>query len=382
MAKKKPEPKIGKKQYKVGTEPGADFHPAEMEALALKIAKWYSDPRSGRRYDDALSVAKEHIRQCLLAETDSGSYWPRCPAEFKTRIRVKCIFDMDKDEGIPRGRANSPTAERILDPAAQRAAREAMGEMDPVAAAVNIEQIAATHVQHILDEYPELDNPVHLPNVERLAEVYAQQQIVIQEMRLLGGRKKRLEHIETLGKLEQSAERTMKLLDIHPEQLRKKMDSRRDGTIGELISILESDENFAERERLWAMEAALQMWWMTQHRNGRGDAANIEDWELWHATRTRPIDYTCACGRAVTLVEGFTPLELRDYLIKRGVLVAEPAIPGLIPAEALQGIDGEWEEDGDGRGILAHGSELAVRGAVPPGAGSDSGASEDRGASG
>lgn len=340
---KKTKVRMAPKKFTVGTE-GCDFHPGEIEALAFKLAQWFQDPRSGRKYEDPLQTAKDLLQQCLSALASDGTPWGKCPDNWASRVRIKCNYDVEKDEGLVRGNLFNPEAKGAIDPKADKAVRDAVQSLDPIGQAFDREGYERDMVAGILKEYPELDNSVHRPNVERLAMAYAEQQSVRVRLQMTeAGSKKYIDLLDAQTKLEQSAERTMKLLDIHPDQLRKKLDKRREGTLGDLITVLEGDAEFEERERLWALQAALQFWWMSNHANGRGDGPNLHDWEIWHATRSVPIDYTCSCGKHVTLIRGFEPKELQQYLIERGVLVEEPAIPGLLRSDALDGLAGDWD---------------------------------------
>ena len=77
---------------------------------------------------------------------------------------------------------------------------------------------------------------------------------------------------------------------------------------------------------------------MSEHPNGNKTDRQLHPFEIWHLTRSRPIDYTCECGKRVTLVEGFEPMELRDWLVSEGVLVEKPVNPQLISEEELEGL--------------------------------------------
>jgi hypothetical protein len=323
------------KQFRVGTSAGDDFHPAEMEALELRIAAWYGSAESNRNYPDPLEAASTHIRQCLLAQTSDGSEWMRCPEDFAIRIKTRCMFDMKEGKGLIR--ASQKDGQPVQDGVAVKLAH-GQADRDSIASSFDRDLHELDTIRKILADYPELDTAVSRPHVERLALYYAEQELIKQELKIIGNVKKRPELIRSLAGVEQSAERTMEMLDIHPNQLRSKMRERKEGTLGDLIAVLEGDDTFLEREQLWALQAALQFYWMTRHANGHGDGPQIADWELWHFTRTLPMDYTCSCGKKVTLVRGFTPVELREYLIERGVMIEEPAIPGLIAAPALAGL--------------------------------------------
>lgn len=333
------------KRYVVGTGEDADFTPERIQLLAYQLARWFASDMCDRNYEDPMLEAKDIIRQCLLGQTKEGKVWSTCPAAFESRIKIKALYDMNLDQGVPSRKAKAPNATLGKNPKAVSAVNQAMRNMVPAGATTDKESYRKKIETDILREYPELDNPAHRPNVERLSLIYAEQQVISKEVMIGLTGKKREDALRQLKVLEEMAERTMKLLDIHPDSLRKKMDQQREGTLGELIAILEADDQFLEREKMWALQAALQLWYMTQHDNGRGDGPQIEPFELWHMTRSRPVDYTCECGREVTLIEGFTPEDLFQFLVKRGGLTpTTPVIPG-VKEKDLEGMDKELGPD-------------------------------------
>lgn len=339
MSKKK-----GRKQYIVGDkEKGADFTPEELELLAYKMAEWFRSDECDRQYEDPIKEAKDIIHQCLLGITADGRPWRNCPHDFEARIRTKSLYDMTTGKGRPSARLKHPDAVRAKDPAAEKAA-QTVRTMNPISAGFDQDKYRKRVEQDILKEFPELDNPAHRPNVERLSLIYTQQKVIDHELTIGVPDSKKAEKLAQLSTLEQMAERTMKLLDIHPDSIRKQTQKQKQGTLGDLVATLDGDEDFKDREKIWALQAALQLWWCHEHPNGRGDGPNLEAWEIWHMTRTRPIDFTCKCGRTFELVEGFTPEELRDYLIRQGVLVTEPVIPHILDSQDLRGLD-KWKPE-------------------------------------
>lgn len=326
----------GRKQFVVGTQKGADFTPMEMELLVLKLAKWFNDPKCDRKFDDPEQAAKDTVSQCLLAETKDGKPWSNCPHEFSKRIKVKAAYDMDTDTGIPISSVKHPMAVRSLDKDAADGAKS-LDQINAATSDFDIESFRAEQEKTILGQFPELENPVHLPHVRRLTLLYAQQEMMDRE--LLMQPRKRKEILKEMESLSTTVDGVMKTLDIHPDSLRKKIKERTEGTLGDLVSTLSEDTEFKKREKLWALQAALQFWYMANHPNGRGDGPQLTDWEVWHMTRSVPMKFTCRCGAHYqSLIRGFTPKELRDYLISEGVLIERPAIPNLILDSDLVGI--------------------------------------------
>lgn len=329
-----------KRQFTVGDKAaGADFSVAEMELLTLQIRDWFASDLCDRQYTDPFEAAKQKVKECLLAETAAGDPWRACPDAFEDRIRAKCLFDMKTGNGFSSPRAKSPLASRAITKGAKQAANSAINNMSN-APKFDQEAFREKTEKDILDAFPELDNPGHRPNVRRLSFLYSQQEVLDRELAQPGiSASKRESALKLVRIIGQDAETTMNLLGIHPNQLQKSLHQKTSGAISDLVALLEDDKEFKERTKIWGLQLALQLYYMSQHYNGRKDGPQVEDFEIWHMTRTRPMEFTCKCGEQYTLVEGFEPADLRDYLIRQGVLVTEPAIPQLIPKSALTGLD-------------------------------------------
>jgi hypothetical protein len=324
----------------------ADFSKAEIEALIYKIALWYSSPECDRKAADPAKEAKDRVTESLLALTKEGKPWMGAPQKFEDRIRAKCSYDMATNKGIP-GKTVKNRGRNVT-PEAKQGVAEVKAK-DIIAANFDQDKFRRKTENDILAEYPELDNSAHRPMVRRLSLLYAQQEIV--DMTLAfnpSSDAKRESLLKQLKELEAMSQNTMKSLGIHPDQLAKAMKEKAGGTISDLVAMLEDDQEFVDRERKWSLQLALQLWWMVNHPDGKGTAPQLSEWEMWHFTRTRPVKFTCSCGRYHNLVEGFKPDELRDYLLSEGVLLEVPVIKGLIPEYVLTGLGGQsWRTDGD-----------------------------------
>lgn len=334
------------KQYVVGDKAeGADFSREEIETLIYRIALWYQSPESDRKYDDPVVVAREKIQECLLGTTESGDPWRNCPADFNKRVRAKCAYDIEKGQGI-RSAPKRKDGGRDLNKKAQKAARE-LDDTNPVAVVFAQEEFRSKLEKDILEAFPELDNAAHLPTVRSLTLYHAQREVIDRELQLGVRANKRSDLLESLKTIEQMADVAMKRLGIHPDQIRKKISDKGKSTVADLVALIGDDPEFRKREKTWALQFALQCWWMSEHHNGRRTGPQLHDFEIWHMTRSRPMRFTCRHGEEYTLVEGFTPDELKAYLEREGVLINEPVIPGLIPAEALSGLKEYFEQDGN-----------------------------------
>lgn len=318
-------PKVPRR-YLVGKkEEGADFTEEEISLLAYQLATWFGDSTCDRNYPDPLSVAKQKISECLLGKTADGKMWINCPEEFEARIRTKTLFDMKTGTGVPAARRKSPRAVKKEQRLAAEAAAKGVTRTDPTTLIVDQEVIKQTVVRDVLDTFPELDNPAHLLNVQRLGTLHAQASVIDAKLALSPGPSIQKELLDNLLKIDQMIDRTMKSLGIHPQQIKQQVGDHMASSVAEFVALAESDPEFRRRNKLWSLELALLLWWMSAHPNGRGTGPNIHPFEVWHMTRGRAISFTCVeCGRHYPhLVEGFEPQELFDYLRGEGVLIRE-----------------------------------------------------------
>lgn len=337
----KPKAKLHKpaaKQFVVGdVEQGADFSLDYVNSLTYKLALWFQSDECDRAYPDPVEAAKQKVKECLLAETEAGDPWKNCPQEFPARIKAKCAYDLVNDHGIASPRLKGKDKHRAINPEASKAARKLDGE-NPVATEFNQGTFRAQVESDILAAFPELDNPAHRPNVRSLSGLYAQREQIDRELAMGVSAGKRDQLLKSLKLIEEMADGTMKRLGVHPDQIRKNVKDRTASSVSDLVEMLEEDTDFRQREKTWALQLALQLWWMSEHYNGNRTGRQISDFECWHMTRTRPMKFTCRHGEEYTLVEGFEPHELAAWLIKEGVLIAEPIVPALIDKEDLAGM--------------------------------------------
>lgn len=325
------------KQFRVGSKAeGDDFDKAEIEALTYKIAIWFASPECDRQYADPVAAANEKIQECLLAQTGEGKPWTNCPQDFENRVKAKCGYDMVAGKGIPAPRVKgTANGGRALDKVAQKQVAALEGN-----AALEFDQEAFRKQVEtdIYEAFPELDNPAHRPNVRSLSLYYSQREVIDRDLAFTRNANQRETLLKSLKTISDMADAAMKQMGIHPDQVRKAVNSKTASTVSDLVATLGDDDGFKEREKTWALQLALQLYWMSEHYNGRKTGPQVHDWEIWHLTRSRPLSFTCRCGEHYTLVEGFEPAELRDYLIGQGVLVEEPILPKLMTAADLAGL--------------------------------------------
>jgi hypothetical protein len=342
------------KQFVIGDlAAGADFSTATAEAVIHKIAYWFSRAESGKTYEDPVAEAKKKFRECLLGVTDEGEVWRGCPYTFEKRIKAKCGYDMILDVGIP-----APRNHRKIDKNAVKGAKE-VSEMMPAHAGFNQEAYRATLEQDILAQYAELDNPAHLPLVRTISMYHSEREKIDRELTLGVNPTRRDLLLDSLRKLAVMTDTALQQLGIHPNQIKKNIDKRTASSVADLVQMIEGDDDYKKREKTWALQLALQLWWMSEHPNGKKDGPQLSDFEIWHMTRNRPVKFKCRHGEEYTVVEGFEPKDLFALLTKEGVLVEEPVLP-LVEAGELKGLsayftNGERNDDGtDGSRGASH----------------------------
>lgn len=340
------------KQYVVGDkDKGADFSPAEIEALVYKIAHWFSRPECDRAYDDPVQAAKDKIKECLKAEKEGGDPWRNCPKEFAARVKAKCNYDMIADKGIPSPRVKQKEG-RVLDPDAEKGAKT-IDTMQPALFDFDQEGYRKQVEHDILAQYPELDNPAHKPLVKTIGMYHAEREKIDRQLALGVSDTKRELLLNSLRMISGMTDTALQQLGIHPNQIKANVKKHTASSVADLVANIEEDKDYRKREKVWALQLALQLWWMSEHPNGKKSGPQLSDFEIWHMTRTRPIRFKCRHGEEYVIVEGFEPHDLYKLLRKENVLVEEPVLPAMHTAEDFTGLDAYFK---DGSNATADGS--------------------------
>jgi len=165
--------------------------------------------------------------------------------------------------------------------------------------------------QLLYQEFPFVENPVYEAQVNGLAEAVVKLNHISDSF--LGAQGKELEDLLKIRDgLKKDMDDFMKLLKIHPAQMKEKADDIDRGDVGNLIIQWEKYGEIAEiYERVDAIQELIQT--LRQLEQLRVDGTpQLADYLLWHKTGTRPIDFKCECGREYTLIDGFTEDELYE----------------------------------------------------------------------
>jgi len=280
-----------------------DYTKEEYDKWSQQIAFWIGETqKSENPYKKA-----EKVLTCAINGTKlNGEVWPGVEDfDLPSRIRQFCGWDIIKGTGRRRVSNLSTTQ---LHKTARKDRAENAAALEEISMA---EMIAAreSYKELLYKEFPFLDNPVYEPNVNGLADSTVKlNHISEQFLTASGSALKSL--IEIRDSLKKDIDDFMKLLKIHPSQLKEKVDEGDRGNVGTLISKWEDFGDISDLyEQVDAVQEAIQI--IRQLENIRVDGSpQLADWLLWHKTGCRGHTFTCACGETYDIHGGFTKEEM------------------------------------------------------------------------
>jgi len=285
---------------------GKDFTEADFNKWREQLLWWIGDrfPR--------IKDPREHVDKILKAALNGtkldGSEWVGVSHDFFARVVMLSGFDVKRGVGI-----RDPQARRIRN-SITSASGEKTVELPPVDIKKEIDQ-RDLYIKDLLRQYPHLDNPIYKPKVEELAETVMKSRMMSTDFILANDKK-----LELLSKIRESLHKQigelMSFLEISPEQRVKKQLNDKNVDVGSMVAKLESyGEVWEEYEKLDALRELIQKYKMLKALRPDG-TPQLNDWELWHMTRNRPVKFTCRCGASYELLGGFTPEEIEQALIQ------------------------------------------------------------------
>lgn len=285
---------------------GKDFTEADFHKWIDQLIWWIGDRFP--RIRDPREHAEKIMKAALNGTKLDGSEWPGISHDFFSRVVQLSGFDVKRGVGV-----RDPHNQRKQISKVTKASGEKT-EIPPVDIQQGM-QLRADYIKDLLHKYPHLDSPVYKPKVEELAETIVKSRMISVDFILSRGKE-----LELLSKIRESLHnqisQLMKFLEIAPEQrVRKQLDAK-NADVGSLIAKMESyGEVWEEYEKLDALRELLQKYRMLK--NIRPDGTpQLNDWELWHMTRNRPVKFTCKCGLTYELLGGFTPEEIEAALLQ------------------------------------------------------------------
>lgn len=301
---------------------GVDFSEEDFKKWQGQIEWWIRETMP--KVEDPVAHAKKVLLASMNGTKINGEAWPRISHDFYNRVKLLAGFDLRAGVGFNRGRGKSKkdaagqeilvptskyTAEKIGTPSAPRIRMEDLPE-------VKMEDIVKQqeeYKQSLLDKYPHLENLVYKPKVDELAETVVKSRMLSTEFVLATGTA-----LEKLSKIRESLHKQIKelmdFLEISPQFMVRKQKESEKADVGSLVATLESYGSvWQEFERMYALMELIQKY--KQLNTIRPDGTpQLNDWELWHQTRNRPVNFTCRCGESYKLLGGFTIEEIEKAL--------------------------------------------------------------------
>ncbi len=275
----------------------------EYNKWVEQLTWWLGETRKN------LDNPKKQAEAVLLAAFNGtkldGSHWPKISTEFYVRIKSLCGFDLKRGIGI-RNRDAKPISRGPV----RTPEKMSVDDLPPLNLGKALD-LKDAYIEQLIEKYPHLENAVYRPKVEELAETVVKGRMLSSQFLTSEGRP-----LQELNKIKESlnkqTDELMKVLEISPTILMKKQQEGNKTDVGSLIRHMEKyGETWEEFERIDALRELIQTYW--QLKNTRPDGSpQLNDWELWHKTRNRPVKFTCRCGQTYELLGGFTPEEIEE----------------------------------------------------------------------
>lgn len=310
MAKKK-----SRFEKKISYVIGEDFSKEEYDKWLAEIAFWISQSQVNET--DPKGKAVSIMEAAMNGTKLDGRMWPGIKSyTFDNRIKQLCSYDIIKGQGINRGgrpkkveATEANQAKVIIHAEATKRARNVNGYL---LEKIGIEDLLKSREAFkviLYKEFPFLDNPVY----ENKVNAYADTVVKLEQLSeiFLGATGKDLEnYMKIRESLRKDLDDFMKMLKIHPSQIKDKVDEGDRGDVGNLIDKWEEYGEVSEIfEHVDAIQEAIQI--IRQLENVRLDGSpQLAEWMLWHKTGCRGHKFVCECGAEYDLHGGFSKEEM------------------------------------------------------------------------
>jgi hypothetical protein len=317
----------------IAYEIGKDLPQEQYEAIMVAVGDWF---REWRATDEPMADARFRIKCCLEGTTIEGQPWfSAWNSTFAARMRMLCRFDIEKMQPIRTGdekRRQRKQATREKEYAARRAGNAAndphipeltKGELN---GAVNYgtKALPVTDAEQrtweeyrdaYLIQFPELRTVNAKGELSMLCDLH----VVHERNRLKLLKGERIDANALLDTTRMIAD-LKKALGIHPDQLQKRVDKDRTGSLADAVARFESMPQ-AVRDKFLAEELLL-LWQMYQTPSPRGDGSGyqLDEVGLFGATRCA----TCACAKCGHVnFRGLSVEQIQGWLEKKRYLVPD-----------------------------------------------------------
>lgn len=287
---------------------GVDFSQEQYDKWLSQLTWWVTD-RMPNVADPKLHASKI-LNAARYGTKLNGEPWKGVSQDFFKRVIALCGFDVQHGVGVrdpfkssghlgrPKGSLNKLNAD----------------EVPPINMTEAI-TLRDQYTNDLLAKYPHLDTPVYKPKVEELSETIVKSRMISADFVAAKGKA-----LADLSKIRESLHKQigelMEFLEISPKQRVTKTLDAKNADVGSLIAKLESyGETWHDFERLDALRELLQLYKMLKSERPDG-TPQLNDWELWHMTRSRAFKFTCRHGETYELIAGFTPEEIENALLQ------------------------------------------------------------------
>jgi hypothetical protein len=313
---------------------GKDFAESDYHKWHDQLTWWCAE-QFPEKAKDPREYADKVIRAALNGTKLDGGEWVGVPLGFFSRVRMLCGFDLERGIGTRTAKGRPKQRFSITNASGDR-----VEQLPEISLKETIDQRNA-YVADLLIKYPHLDNPVYKPKVDELAETIVKSRALSNEFITANGK-----NLEMLSRIRESLHtqisQLMKFLEIAPEQRVKKALDTKNTDVGSLVNKLESYADiWKEYEKVDALRELIQIYKMLHSQRPDG-TPQLQAWECWHMTRSKPIKYTCRCGQTVELVGGFEPEEIEAALLQAQKVFGF-GLEGIEKRESVIATDGHLE---------------------------------------
>jgi hypothetical protein len=289
-------------------ELGRDFTKEDIDKWKAQIALWISQTQ---KKEEKPTEKAEHILACAVSGTKlNGEAWPGVES-FNLRTRIKSLtggFDIVTGKG--RRPATFHGRNKRKEKEKSKSIQQSNSSKYIEISEEEFKEARERHKELLFQEFPHLDNEIYEAQVNALCDAIVKLESIASAFITAGPGKELESLISIRNSLQSEINNFMKLLRIHPSQIKEKIDDYERGDIGGLIAEWEEYGELAEvYEKVDAIQELIQT--IRQVEQLRVDGSKqLSDYLLWHKTGTKPTEFKCACGRDHTLYDGFTKEEL------------------------------------------------------------------------
>lgn len=283
---------------------GEDFTKDEYDKWYAQIAMWIAETQP--RTENPREKAKAVLDAAINGHRLNGEPWTNVE-DFDLAARIMSFCSWDIITGTGRKRVTNKATKKKT-----AATKAGLNHNTRVFSDISLAEMSAAKEAFkgtVYIEFPFLDNPIYEANVNALADSTVRLESLSEDFLVASGSKLK-DLLEIRDSLKKDIDAFMKLLKIHPSQLKEKVDEGDKGDVGTLVNTWEAYGDLAKMyEAVDAVQEAIQI--IRQLENVRVDGSpQLADWMLWHKTGCRGHKFICSCEKEWDLHGGFTKEEM------------------------------------------------------------------------